>query len=65
VEDDDLPELTRNGELVNYRGAELASFWPAKIEQALEEGCCWWNWSSASGTGWRIWPAVLIAAAVS
>ena len=37
VNDDDLPELTWDGELVNHRGAEVASFWPAKIEQAQQQ----------------------------
>ncbi len=34
VEDDDVPELTWKGELVEFRGIEVASFWPAKLARA-------------------------------
>ena len=37
VDDEELPELTWKGELVDFRGIQLASFWPAKIEQAQRQ----------------------------
>lgn len=37
VENEDLPELTWRGDLVDFRGAKVASFWPAKLAQAQIE----------------------------
>lgn len=34
VEEDDLAELTWRGELVEFRGHEVASFWPEKLQRA-------------------------------
>jgi len=34
VDDEDLPELTWRGELVEFRGESVASFWPRKLEDA-------------------------------
>ena len=33
VDPDDLPELTWKGDLVEFRGREVASFWPAKLSR--------------------------------
>ena len=37
VEDEDLPELTWRGERVEFRGEEVASFWPSKLEKAQQK----------------------------
>lgn len=37
VENEDLPEVTWRGDFVEYRGEEVASFWPAKLEKAQEK----------------------------
>lgn len=37
VEDEDLPELTWRGDLVDFRGTQVASFWPAKLARAQTE----------------------------
>ena len=34
VKDEDLPELTWQGELIDFRGCKVASFWPAKLARA-------------------------------
>lgn len=37
VDDDDLPELTWQGDLIEFRGQLVASFWPAKLARAQAE----------------------------
>lgn len=37
VAEEDLPELTWRGDLVDFRGTEVASFWPAKLARAQTE----------------------------
>jgi TIR domain-containing protein len=34
VEDEDLAELTWHGDIVDFRGEQVASFWPKKLEDA-------------------------------
>jgi len=34
VDEDDLPELTWKGDLVEFRGQQVASFWPARLAKA-------------------------------
>jgi hypothetical protein len=34
VTEDDLPELTWKGERVEFRGQEVASFWPEKLKRS-------------------------------
>ena len=34
VDDEDLPELTWKGDLIDFRGSKAASFWPAKLARA-------------------------------
>lgn len=37
VDEEDLPELTWKGERVEFRGAPVASFWPAKLARAQQK----------------------------
>jgi hypothetical protein len=37
LDGEDLPELTWRGELVEFRGQQVASFWPAKLARAQQQ----------------------------
>ena len=37
VSEEDIPELTWSGELVEFRGRQVASFWPAKLARAQKQ----------------------------